>query len=52
MPIPLGSPACAFSGDSGTACSTSSGINLNNYNNNDRKWHNVITTYRSSKGAT
>lgn len=47
--IPLGKATCNFSGDSATACSTPSGGSTSNYNNGDKKWKNVITTYRSSK---
>jgi hypothetical protein len=47
--IPLGKATCTFSGDSATACSTPSGGSTSNYNNGDKKWKNVITTYRSSK---
>jgi hypothetical protein len=49
FPFPFGKAACSFDGDSATACSSASGTPLNNYNNGDRKWKNVITTYRNSK---
>jgi hypothetical protein len=45
----FGKAACGFSGDSATACSTGGESMFKNYNNNDRKWRNVITTYRNER---
>ncbi|HEY6561420.1 MAG TPA: hypothetical protein VI072_29305 [Polyangiaceae bacterium] len=45
----FGKPACSMDGDSATACSSPSSSPFSNFNNGDRKWKNVITTYRNSK---
>jgi len=46
--VAAGAPTCAydFFNQAATACSTPRDDSWLNYNNNDRKWKNVITTYR------
>jgi hypothetical protein len=48
--VAAGAPTCAYDlfSQAATACSTPTDESWLNYNNNDRKWKNVITTYRRS----
>jgi hypothetical protein len=46
--VATGAPACGFDvlGQAATACSTPNSESWLNFNTNDRKWKNIITTYR------